>query len=149
VAKKKRWPDLPPTKGVRPGGDFADVNSARCLRRRSQHHVALSAGDELEDEIVADAVNVVVTPELIQALCCEGWVAAIGNRYRAIGPVELDLIWRAVDDIHVAAIGLPTRFVTGGEMLVCVGDAALMLVLTFIVAGARLGIAALQNASMN
>ncbi len=92
-------------------------------------------------DVFADAFQIAVVPDL------EG----VGRRFAAafihgslVGTprgVGIGRIGLAEGDIHVAAIRLPARL-AGGEMLVGVGDAAIMLFAKLVFRGVGIGIAA-------
>src|SRR6185437_17014 len=96
----------------------------RVLFRAVQGHVivaALTGVHEFDIDVVADAFNVAVMPDL------EGesgsFTATLVHRALVSTPgrVRVDAVRLAVGDVDVTAIGLPSRL-SGGEMLVRIGD---------------------------
>src|SRR5205814_544672 len=77
-----------------------------------------------------------------------------GNRAAALfgrppvaapGRVRLLFVRRPVDDIDLAAIGLPSRNYSVGEVFVGIRNAPIVLFFVFIFDGARSGVAALPE----
>src|SRR5215470_13207021 len=58
--------------------------------------------------------------------------------------MSINFVRRPPNDVDMAAIGFPA-WNAGCEMLVCVGDAAIMFFLEFVDGGIGIGIAALKN----
>ena len=100
--------------------------------------------DEFDDDFLADAFNVAVAP------CFEGegrglaaafFHGALVGAARGMG---LNFIGLAEDDVDAAAIGLPSGN-AGGEMLVGIGNALVVLFFIFVLFGVGRGIAALPE----
>src|SRR5271168_3778818 len=58
--------------------------------------------------------------------------------------MRLDAVGLAVGDVHVSAVGLPTRL-AGGKMLVGVGDSPVILFAVFVFRGIGIGVATLPE----
>ncbi len=100
--------------------------------------------DEFDDDFLADAFDVAIAPVFKGE--GRGLAAAFfhGAFVGAARGMRLDFIGLAVHDVDAAAIGLPAGH-AGGEMLVGVGDALVVLFLIFVLFGVGGGIAALPE----
>ena len=102
---------------------------------------ALATVHKLEVDVLADALQVAVMPGFKGE---GGGLAAAfvdGPLVAAAGGVGIDRVGRAEGDVDVAAVGLPAGL-AGGEVLVRVGDAAVVLFAEFVLRGVRIRIAA-------
>ena len=104
--------------------------------------VAAHAGvDELDVDVVADAGQIAVVPDLKGE--GRGLAAALvhGALVVAAAGVGVDAVGLAVGDVDVAAVGLPAGH-AGGEVLVRVGDAGVVLFAVLVLGRVGIGIAA-------
>ena len=123
-----------------------DVQQSILLRAVEGHVVvAAHAGiDKLDVDVLADAFDVAVVPGFkgegrgLAATLFHG--AFIGT---AAG-MRLNAVRLAVSDIHVPAVGLPTRL-AGGKMLVGVGNPPVILFPVFVLRGIGVGVAPLPE----
>ncbi len=119
------------------------------LLRTIDGHVVVAAHaaiDELDIDVFADAFDVAIVP----GLKGEGrsFAAAFfhGAFIGAAAGMRFDAVGLAVGNVHVPAIGLPTRL-AGGKMLIGIGDSPVVLFAKFVFRGIGVGIApAARNA---
>src|SRR6185437_7901258 len=102
---------------------------------------ALAGVDELDVNVVADALDIPVMPGLKGER--RGLASAFihGALIGAAGRVGVGTVRLAVGDVYVAPIGLPARLASS-EVLVGVGDPAVVLFAEFVLGGFRIRIAA-------
>ena len=103
--------------------------------------VAAHAGiHKLDIDVLADTLDVAVVPGLKGK--GRRFAAAFfhGALVGAAAGMRFDAVRLAVGDVHVPAIGLPTRL-AGGKMLVGISDSAVVLFAKFVLGRIGIGIA--------
>ena len=116
----------------------------RVLLGTVERHVivaTLAGVHELDVDVVADALDIPVVPGLKRKGRCLPPALFHGPLIATAGGVRVDAVRLAIGDVHVAAIGLPARLACC-EMLVGVGDAAVVLFLELVLGRVGIRIAA-------
>ncbi|MGB2672231.1 MAG: hypothetical protein WA621_07590 [Candidatus Acidiferrum sp.] len=97
--------------------------------------------DEFDFDVVANVFEMAIAPEF-PGISGGGAAALLrGTIVSAAGGMGFDFVGRSPEDVDVPAIGFPAGD-AGGEVLVGVGDAAIVFFAIGIIRGIRIGIAA-------
>ena len=131
------------------------IESQAGVRRHEQRvffgaihgHVVFAAHagvDELDDDFLADALDVAIAPVFKRKSRSLAAALFHGALVGSAGGMRIDFIGLAENDVHASAIGFPARNARR-EMLVGVGDALVVLFFIFVLFGVGSGIAALPE----